>query len=379
MNASKIRQKFTIPDDVTYLNCSYMGPQLKAATERAIEEIRRKETPWKYNKEDFFIHVESLQKKIALLLDTQPEQVALTPSVSYGVSTAARGVLHYSEPGEILMLDQQFPSNVYPWMALESHGFSIKVLQRNLQKDLTEQVLNSIGASTKVVTVGQCHWADGHMMDIEKVGQVCRQKGVLFVVDGIQSVGVLPTSVKKARVHYFAGGMYKWLLGPYGLSYLFVDKDFCEGPALDPTWMSRVGSDDFTQLTNYNRPLLPGADRYHMGGKSSFIHVAIANTAIQFLLELGIENICREVRKKTDFLSGYFSSRGMQLIPRDYRAPHILSIMGEKRQWSESFQERLYQRQVYVSFRGDCMRISPNVFNTDSDLNRLTEVLDEVL
>ena len=379
MNASEIRQKFAIPEDVVYLNCSYMGPQLKKATELAINELRRKETPYKYTKDDFFDHVASLQEKMARLLGTEPQQIALTPSVSYGISTAARGVLHYSEPGEILLLDQQFPSNVYPWIELESHGFKTRILNRDLEKDLTEQVLNAVDGNTKVVAVGQCHWADGHMMDINEVGRVCREKGILFVVDGIQSVGVVPTDLEKCQAHYFAGGMYKWLLGPYGLSYLYVDKDFCEAPALDATWMSRVGADDFSQLTSYNKELLPGADRYHMGGKSSFVHIAIANTAIQFLLDLGIENICKEVEKKTDLLAEFFSAKGLKIVPKEFRSPNILSVVGEPGQWNEKFQEALIQRQVYVSFRGDCMRITPNVFNTDQDLERFQKAINEVI
>lgn len=379
MDAAKCRQDFSIPEDIVYFNCSYMGPQLKKASEQGIQEISRKETPWKYTREDFFIHVQRLQQNMGRLLNVEPHNIALTPSVSYGISTAAQGVLYYSDPGEILILDQQFPSNVYPWVELKKHGYQLKILQRNTQEDLTTQVLESIDTKTKVVAIGQCHWADGHMLDIEKIGAECRARNIFFLIDGIQSVGVVPTDVRKSQAHYFAGGMYKWLLGPYGLSYLYIDENYCESPALDSTWMSRLGADKFASLTDYNLELLQGAQKYTMGGKSSFIHVAIANETIEYLLDLGIENIQDAARAKTDYLADWFQKKGFQLIPQEFRAPHILSVKNPNGVWTEEFQEKLRTKNVHVSFRGDYMRMSPNFFNTQQDLERFLKVMAEVL
>lgn len=379
MEASEIRKKFAIPEDVIYLNCSTMGPQLRAASDKGIAEVKKKESPWLYTREDFFEHVAELQMKMAQLLNAKPENIALTPSVSYGISTAAKGVLHYSEPGEILILDHQFPSNVYPWLELENQGFKIQVLQRDEKRDLTNQVLEAINVKTKVVSLGQCHWADGQMINIEILGQELKSRSITFVVDGIQSVGVVPTDVQKNMACYFAGGMYKWLLGPYGLSYLYVHDDYCEAPALDSTWMSRVGAEDFSQLTNYSDNFVAGAGRYHMGGKSSFIHVAIANESVQFLLDLGVENIQQAVKEKTARLATFFKERQFEMVADDFRSPHILSVKHPLGSWSEKIQNHLLQNKVMVSYRGDFLRISPNIFNTDLDLERFENILGEIL
>lgn len=372
---SEVRNDFNIPDNICYLSCSTLGPQLKKSTETAHKIMNKKEHPWTIQSEDFFETVENLQNLLGKLLNVPGQNIALTPSVSYGISTAANIIGEKVSPGEILVLDHQFPSNIFPWVELKKRGFSIRTLQRNLSEDLSTQVLNSVTKKTKIVASGNVHWSDGHALDLEMVSQELSSLGIIYLVDGIQSAGVMPTDLQKSPVSFFSGGMYKWLLGPYGLSYLYVNDSFCDGPSLDPTWMSRKNSDKFGVLTNYESHFRPGASRYDMGGKSSFINVALATSSMDWILNQGVENFQEAIRKKTDWIAERANNLGLVTLKPELRSPHILAIWNPNGGWSEDFQSRLVENNIFVSFRGDSMRVAPHVYNSEKDLEKLVEFL----
>ncbi|MCB0407694.1 MAG: aminotransferase class V-fold PLP-dependent enzyme, partial [Bdellovibrionales bacterium] len=230
--------------------------------------------------------------------------------------------------------------------------------------------MNRVSDATKVVALGQTHWADGQFVNINKLGPWLKGKGIIFVIDGIQSVGIIPTDVKAAEVDFLACGMYKWLLGPYGLGFLYVDEKYHEGPSLDATWMSRLGAEDFTQLTHYRDEFLEGAARFSMGGKSSFIHVEMAIVALEWVISQGVERLSQLIWQKTDLLAQFFTELGYPIIAPTLRAPHILSVQQkEGASWSEKQVQFLLENKIYVSFRGNFLRISPHVYNTEKDIS----------
>ena len=193
------RELFDLPHGVTYLICAYMAPQLRSVTETGRRAVARKAHPWEIGSDDFFSDVEALRSRFAALVGGDVEGVAVMPSVSYGVSTAA-AQLDVPAGADIVLLADQFPSNVYPWRELAARtGARIRTVPRPADDDWTAALLDTIGERTAVVAVPPCHWTDGTVVDLVRGGAAARRVGAAFVVDGTQAVGAVPVDVEVVR------------------------------------------------------------------------------------------------------------------------------------------------------------------------------------
>src|SRR5207249_274582 len=172
----------------------------------------------------------------------------------------------------ILVVDQEFPSNVYAWRSLaERNRAQMRVVRRAAGTTWTDSILSDIDDNTAIVAVPHCHWIDGTLVDLERVGARTRAVGAGLVVDASQSLGALPIDVRTVRPDFLVSVGYKWLLGPYGLAYLYVGQQYREaGTPLEHSWLTRDGSDDFARLVEYTTILKPGARRFDAGEYPQF-------------------------------------------------------------------------------------------------------------
>src|SRR3712207_1219647 len=265
------RELFEMPEEVAYLNCAYMSPQLRPVREIGERAVARKSRPWEITPGDFFKDVEKTRSLFARLVGADAEGVALIPSVSYGIAVAATNVK--VEPrNNILILEDQFPSNVYAWRELAARkGAKLVAVPRPADHDWTSAVLGHLDENTAVVAVPNCHWTDGSILDLARVGARAREAGAALVVDGIQSLGAHPFDVADVGPDFLVASAYKWLLGPYGVGFMYVGEDYREGAPIEHNWINRRGSEDFSGLVDYEDAFQPGARRYDAGERSNFV------------------------------------------------------------------------------------------------------------
>ena len=264
------RSLFEIPDEIAYLNCSYMSPLPKASRIAGQEGVARKSRPWNITASDFFEGSETARGLFAELVGADAEGVAIVPSASYGIATAAANIP--VAPGQtIVLLEDQFPSNVYPWRELAARtGATIITVARPAGFDWTAALLAQIDERTAAVAVPNCHWTDGSLIDLPTIGARTRAVGAALVVDGVQSVGAYPLSVSEIQPDFLVVVTYKWLLGPYSLGFLYVAPQWRMGRPLESNWITHENSEDFAGLVNYRDGFQPGARRYDMGQHSNF-------------------------------------------------------------------------------------------------------------
>ncbi|MGH2484903.1 MAG: aminotransferase class V-fold PLP-dependent enzyme, partial [Ktedonobacterales bacterium] len=215
MRLSSQRNLFEIPDEVAYLNCAYMSPLLRAARAAGQEAVARKSRPWRVTPADFFAEAETARALFAELIGADAEGVAIVPSASYGVGVAAANLPLL--PGQrVVLLAEQFPSNVYPWQDLaERSGAAVVTVPRPLTGEWTPALLERIDERTAIVALPHCHWTDGSLVDLARVGERARAVGAALVVDATQSVGAFPLDIARVRPDFLVSATYKWLLGPY--------------------------------------------------------------------------------------------------------------------------------------------------------------------
>ena len=374
MNLGDQRELFEIPEEVAYLNCAYMSPQLRSAREVGERAVARKSRPWEITPSDFFEDAEKSRGLFAQLVGGEPDGVALVPSVSYGIAVAAANV-PVREGERILILEDQFPSNVYQWRELAKRtGARLVTVPRPDDHDWTSVVLDFLDEGTAVVAVPNCHWTDGSLLDLRRVGEGARRVGASLVVDGIQSLGAHPFNVREVRPDFLVASAYKWLLGPYGIGFLYAGERWREGKPIEHNWINRRGSENFSRLVGYQDAFQPGARRYDVGERSNFALLPMANEALHRILGWGVDNVSETIGELTGLIEREAKNRGIEAIPAERRARHMVGLkLGSAA--PGDLAARLAGENVFVSVRGESVRVSPHLYNTERDVERLFAAL----
>lgn len=371
---------FSLPADVHYLNAATMTPNLKAVEAAGIEGIRSKSQPHRITQETFFEIMEPVKGLFARLLNApDPQRVALIPSVSYGMATVAKNLK--ARRGErIVLVEGEFPSDVFAWEpACQAQGLQTVVVHapegQERGRRWNEGLLDAITPGTALVVLSPVHWADGTRFDGEAVGQRCREVGAWLVVDGTQTLGSMPFDIQRIRPDAVIAGGYKGLMGPYSQGLAWFGEALDDGSPLEENWINRAGSENFRNLMAYGREYRPGAARYSVGEQSNFILLPMLRAALEQLLDwtpAGIQDYCRNLI--APFVSEW-EKLGFSLENEAWRASHLFGLRPPGGLDADVLREELLRRRVYVSVRGEVIRVSPHVYNNEADATALTEAL----
>jgi len=372
------RHLFDIPDDVAFLNCAYISPLPKASIAAGEQGARRKARPWTIVPDDFFTASESVRARFAGLINASADDIAFAPAVSYGMAQAAYNVA-LAKSQTIVTLAEQFPSNVYPWMDLaERTGAAFVSVPRPADDDWTAALLGRIDASTGLVAVPHCHWTDGGLIDLDAVGAACRRVGAALCIDATQSVGALALDVQRIDPDFVAVASYKWLLGPYSLGFLYVAPRRQGGRPIEHNWIARRDSEAFAGLVNYKDEFQAGARRFDVGERSNFALMPVVESSLKLITGWTVPRIQATLSLRTNAIAERARAElGIGSVPPHRRAGHYLGLRLPGGIPPE-LPARLAASKVYVSVRGHAMRVTPHLWNTDEDTERLFAVLRTV-
>ena len=373
------RHLFDIPDEVAYLNCAYMGPLMHSVVAAGGRGIRAKARPWGITPDDFFEEGERARERFARIIGADAEGVALVPAASYGLSCAARNIEAATGDG-LVVLAEQFPSIVYTWREVaKTRGATLVTVARPPDDDWTRATLAAIDERTAVVALPHCHWTDGGLLDLERIGARCREAGAVLVLDLTQSAGALRFDATRVRPDYVVCAGYKWLLGPYSLGFLWVAPEHRDGRPIEFNWIGRAGAENFARLIDYRDEYQPGARRFDVGERSNFILVPMLNAALEQILEWGVDAIEDTLAARNADIAARATRMGLGSAPAALRAGHFLGLRFPGGDLPAGLLDALAAEQVHVSVRGASMRVTPHLYNTDEDVDRLFAALERVL
>lgn len=373
------REQFSIPRDVHYLNCAYMGPLSLATQEAGIGGVRRKGCPT-LSAADFYTESDEARRLFAQIINApDPNRIAIIPSVSYGVATAARN-LPCRAGQNIVVTGEQFPSNVYAWRKLAKARAAqlrtvspLSVKQRGAAWN--DALVEAIDERTAIVAVPNVHWTDGTWFDLERVGDRARAYGAALVVDATQSVGALPFDVQKIRPEALICASYKWLLGPYSLGFAYYGERFNHGEPIEENWIIHEGSEDFRGLVNYRDAYQPGALRYDVGERSNFALMPMAIAAMRQIIAWQPERIQAYCGALFSEALDEIRSLGFAVEQEPWRATHLFGVRMPAAIDLQGLHELLQRANVSVALRGSALRVSPNVYNNEEDVAALLACL----
>ncbi|MDR9417745.1 aminotransferase class V-fold PLP-dependent enzyme [Gracilimonas sp.] len=374
------KSHFQLDHSFTYLNCAYMSPLLKKVEQAGIEGIKRKRNPFKISPDEFFGETDKLRNEYAKLINAKdPKRIVVIPSVSYGMANVAKN-LSLSKGDNIILVGEQFPSNVYPWRSIASEsGAEIVTItppdSKERGKDWNEKIMNAINSKTKLVALGNVHWADGTRFNLQAIRKLTREVGAWLAIDGTQSVGALPFDVIEIKPDALICAGYKWLMGPYSIGLAYYGPALDKGSPVEENWINRYESENFANLVNYNDDYQPGALRYEVGEHSNFILVPMMLEAVKQLNKWGVKNIQQYCKNLIEEPVAKLRKAGFRIEDESFRSSHLFGIRLAEHHKMEKIKAAFDKHNILVSFRGDSIRVSPNVYNTVDDFTQLTQSL----
>jgi selenocysteine lyase/cysteine desulfurase len=381
------RALFEMPRHICYLNSASWSPLPLKTQEAARAAVGRKGTPWTLDAAFASGQHERARTAAARLINADPADIALIPSISYGVATAAK--ILTVEPGtRIIVLENDHSSPVLEWQTrADAQGFIVETVRQPDDGDWTSAVLAAIerpGAPpVSLASISSVHWSDGGLIDIEQVGAVLRQRGARFLIDATHSAGVLAIDVKRLDPDFVIFPTYKWLLGPYGRAFLYIAKRHQDGIPLEQTASAR--RDVRAENAVYFADLRYAADarRFDMGERDHFISLEMASVGMEMMADWGADAVVQRLLMLTDRIAEGVRDIGVRVAERRTRAPHVLSLdfksLGFKNGMPKDLVEGLASEGIYVAARLGRMRISPHVFNDEADADRLVAALSRRL
>ncbi|MCF8473273.1 MAG: aminotransferase class V-fold PLP-dependent enzyme [Emcibacter sp.] len=372
------KRLFDIPPHVTYLNAAYISPIMTESAKIGKKAVATKMHPWEITINDFIDLPKKACAIMSKMIGAEEHDVALIPSASYGIGIAALN-LPLKRGQKILLLSEQFPSNVYPWQVMaKACGAEIITIARPKNGDWTTALCNAIDQDTAIVACGQVHWIYGSKLDLVKVGKTVRAMGAALVLDLTQSLGVMPFSVRDVDPDFMVAAGYKWLLGPYSHGYIYVAPRHQNGIPLEENWFARKGSEDFSGLVDYQPDYEPGAGRFNVGERSNFMLNPIAIHGLEQLNSWGADAIEAYVSKLTEKIAENAKDLGLIVADKAYRSSHLIGL--EFRQtMPKELATVLAKKKIFVSMRGNTMRVSSHIYNDEHDVDNLFSVLKELL
>lgn len=375
------KDRFRLPDDLTYLNLAYMAPLADTVESAGIAGVQRRRDPTSLGVSAMFDEVDDLKEGIARILGiSDASRMAVVPSVSYGLACAA-GNLDDVPGTDVVVCGAQFPSNYYAWKRYcERSGGRLRVVPppppaEGRGHSWNQQILAAIDADTAVVALPNIHWSDGTVFDLESIREATLAVDAALVIDATQSAGARPMDFGALRADAVVCASYKSLLGPYGMGFAYFSERFDDGVPLEETWSGRERSDDFANLVDYQDAYRPHAARYDVGERCNFITMPMAAAAFALIDEWQpqrIEEYCRQLtRSAIDRLRG----AGYWVEDEELRAAHLFGVLPPKHVVPEAAHQHLTDHGISVSRRGAFLRISPHVYNRPEDLDRLADAL----
>ncbi|MGH7951784.1 MAG: aminotransferase class V-fold PLP-dependent enzyme [Limisphaerales bacterium] len=342
----------------------------------AISECAAKSTLG--DQEEFMLHrLDDARKLGAQLLNCQLDEIALVGPTSLALSFVAAG-LNFRRGDNILIYHDDYPSNVYPWMALAEKGVEVRLLNtRGLGVIRPKDVIGQIDENTKLVALASCHFISGHRLEHDAIGNFLRERGILFCLDAIQTLGAFPTTVE--HVDFLAADAHKWLLGPCGAGIFYVRREIQQ--KLNPPiygWHN-VRCPDFVAQEQI---IFRNDARKFEAGTQNLIGLVGLIAAMELALEIGVENIAAELLRKRAWLVPALQSKGFTILNADAKienAGGIISIHQDGKDLA-ALNNKLSEAGIIASLRTDragknYIRISPHYYNTDAELQRVLELL----
>jgi cysteine desulfurase/selenocysteine lyase len=370
-------------DGRTWLNAAHQGPLPRVAVAAAQQALREKTAPHLIDDASFVELPRQLREHLGRLINAPAEELVLGNSASWGLQVLANA-LPWRNGDEILVLSDEFPATVFPWLVAEAAGAHVRRLELGAPVLEPDRLASELTPRTRVVAVNWVRSLTGHMVDLRGLQEVCGRRGVHLVVNATQGLGALPFDVAAIPVAAIACSGFKWLLGPYATGFAWFRPDVLETlRPIQAYWLALPDGVELDLNLEGEHRLRDdlGARAYDVFGTANFLNFAPWAAALGYLLERGLAEIAEHDQALVERLVGSLEGRGYDFIsPTDAgkRSAIVVVSAGDARR-NEEIYALLAQERIDVALRGGNLRLSPHLYNTTEDIDRAVGVLRDAL
>ena len=361
-----------------WLNCAHQGPLPLVAVEAAERALADKTAPHKLTDESFAQVPARLKGALGRLAGVPASEVILGNSTSYGLQLLVQGI-DWRQGDEVLLVDGDFPATIVPWLPLAGRGVRVRLLRPEGGALQAGQLAAELTPATRLFCSSWVFSFTGQTVDLASLGQVCRQAGVTFVVNGSQAVGAVPLDLASLPVDALVSCGFKWLCGPYGTGFCWLAPGLLASLTAPPAyWLAHSTQEDLGQDRGYRLRDDLGAACYDVAGTANFLTFRPWTASVSYLLDLGIDRVAAWDQGLVErFLQGLNPGRYRLVSPRDGPGRSALVVFGPHNgDRTEGLHQRLTAAGVDVAYRRGRLRVSPHLYNTPADIDRALEVLD---
>lgn len=372
MNLTEVRALFPhIAESKIYFNHASNGPVHNRIMERLSEYLKERNHKMIVNFDKSIEASKSAKEKLGEMLGTKPDRIAWADNVSNAISGIVQGI-KWKTGDRIILNDLEFPSNVYPFLNLKSEGVEIDFVKSQNGKVLVEDYEKLITANTKLISVSLVQFLSGYRIDVKKLGEICKAKGILFFVDGIQCAGVVNVNVEESNIDLFTGGSHKWFMGLDGTCYFSISEKLQNIVHQKLVgWTSVV---DPWNLLDYNLTLRENADRFQNGTLNT-IGITALDESLNLYKEFGMENVEKNVLSNTEYFINKLNATGIKTALENVSQKDFAGIVTIKHVNAKRIFINLEKKNIFCSLREGMIRFSPHFYNTKDEIDFVVDEL----
>ena len=374
------REEWFEIEDATYLNLASQAPMPKVSLRMLQAAQDWKKFPHHKPDSTFFEVPNRIRATVAKLIGGKPEEVAITTGASHGVSAVAYG-LNWKPGDEVITAKGEFPLQYTAWKPMEEReGIKVKVVAPRERFLSADDLIAAMTPRTRVVSVSQVRFDDGSLLDAARVAAACRAQGALLVLDVSQCCGAMTLDVAQLGADFLICAGYKWLLGPFGTGFFWAKSEHIGKMRPGPFyWMAVAGSDNFSSLSFDDPKPAMAAKRWDTPEPASYFNFNLVamDVSTDFVAQVGPETVAAHNRKLIEFL--------FERLPKDSCVP-ASPLEAQRRgpygcfaartpEKTKALYEKLRKENVIVSLREGNIRVSPHLYNTERDIDRLISVI----
>ena len=374
------RQEWFEFEGATYLNLASQSPMPKSVIKAVQASIDANKFPYQITDSVFFEIPNRLRSNIARLIGAAPEEIALTTGASAGASAVAYA-LTWKPGDEVITSRGEFPLQYTTWLPMqEREGIRVKVVAPQEKFMTADDVIAALTPRTRLVSISHVRFDDGSMLDVPRLAEACHKLGALLLLDVSQSCGAVPIDVATLGADFLVGAGYKWLLGPFGTGFFWIRKELLASVRPAPYyWMAVEGSDNFSKLDFSNPKPAASAKRWDAPEWASHFNFNLAalDASVEFVLRAKPETVLAHNHELIDFMFSRLPlDRCVAASPLDrkLRGPYGCFVARTPEKTAELY-NKLREQKVFVSLREGKIRVSPYLYNTIQDIDRLISVI----
>lgn len=372
------RREFADFEGVAYLNVANQGPLPLIAARAAQAAIETKKLPYKITDNLYFDIPDRIRKNVAQLIGAEADEIAITSGASAGLSFAAAGI-EWQPGDEVLVGRGEFPAHVAAWLPYIKAGkLRVRTIAPRERFITAEDYEREIGPQTRLVSASLVRFDDGAMLDAKRVSKACHAANALLMIDASQCAGAIPLSVRDLGADFVTSSGYKWMLGPYGTGFFWASPEWMNRFPCGPFyWQALEGARNFHFLPLDELKAAPGARRWDSAETGNFINLSAWDASLELLVKIGTDAIAKHDAELVGEL--------IERLPRDRfvlaspsqskrRGPYVC-ISARNPERNREICEKLREEQIIVSLREKALRVSPYLYNTTAEVDRLVKAL----